>query len=46
MPIKIPDDLPARSVLQGEHVFVMTERRALHQDIRPLRIALVNLMPI
>lgn len=46
MPIKIPDDLPARSVLQGEHIFVMTERRALHQDIRPLRIALVNLMPI
>ena len=45
MPIKIPDTLPARSVLEKEHIFVMTELRALHQDIRPLRIALVNLMP-
>lgn len=45
MPIKIPDTLPARAVLEKEHIFVMTHRRALHQDIRPLRIALVNLMP-
>ena len=45
MPIKIPDTLPARSVLEKEHIFVMTELRALHQDIRPLRIARVNLMP-
>lgn len=45
MPIKIPDTLPARSILENEHIFVMTELRALHQDIRPLRIALINLMP-
>jgi homoserine O-succinyltransferase len=45
LPVKIPNSLPARSVLGKEHIFVMTERRALHQDIRPLRIALVNLMP-
>jgi homoserine O-succinyltransferase len=45
LPIKIPDSLPARSVLEREHIFVMTKHRALHQDIRPLRIALVNLMP-
>ena len=45
MPIKIPNDLPARSILESEHIFVMTETRALTQDIRPLRIALVNLMP-
>lgn len=45
MPIKIPDGLPAQSVLEQEHIFVMTEFRALHQDIRPLRIGLLNLMP-
>ncbi len=45
MPIKIPDNLPAKSVLENENIFVMTEYRALHQDIRPLRIAIVNLMP-
>lgn len=45
MPIKIPDKLPATEVLQNENIFVMTERRALSQDIRPLRILLLNLMP-
>lgn len=46
MPIKIADSLPARAVLESENIFVMTEHRALSQDIRPLRIALLNLMPL
>ncbi len=45
MPIKIPDSLPARKTLESENIFVMTEKRALSQDMRPLRIALLNLMP-
>lgn len=45
MPIKIPDKLPARKVLNSENIFVMTEKRAITQDIRPLKIAIVNLMP-
>ena len=45
MPIKIADGLPAQSILENEHIFVMTEHRALHQDIRPLKIGLLNLMP-
>ena len=45
MPIKIRSDLPARTVLESENIFVMTERRAKVQDIRPLKIAIVNLMP-
>ncbi|MBQ6781836.1 MAG: homoserine O-succinyltransferase [Treponema sp.] len=45
MPIKIQSDLPARSVLENENIFVMTEKRAASQDIRPLKIAIVNLMP-
>lgn len=45
MPIKIPNDLPAATVLQREQVFVMTEERAIHQDIRPLRLLFLNLMP-
>ena len=45
MPIKIPDSLPARKVLEGENIFVMTERRAIHQDIRPLKLLILNLMP-
>lgn len=45
MPIKIQNDLPARKILEDEHIFVMTERRALTQDIRPLQILLLNLMP-
>jgi homoserine O-succinyltransferase len=46
MPLNIPDKLPAIEVLQKENIFVMDESRALHQDIRPLRIALLNLMPV
>lgn len=45
MPIKIPDNLPARSVLEGEGVMVMLETDAVRQDIRPMRIGLLNLMP-
>ena len=45
MPIKIPDALPATDVLEGENIFVMTELRAMHQDIRPLKVLLLNLMP-
>jgi homoserine O-succinyltransferase/O-acetyltransferase len=45
MPVKIPNNLPAREILSGENIFVMDEDRASHQDIRPLRIAIVNLMP-
>lgn len=45
MPINIPPDLPARNKLEEENIFVMTEDRARRQDIRPLRIAIVNLMP-
>ena len=45
MPIKIPNDLPAVKTLLGENIFVMTETRAITQDIRPLKILLLNLMP-
>lgn len=45
MPIKIPDKLPAKKQLESENIFVMTSKRALKQDIRPLRILLLNLMP-
>jgi len=45
MPIKVPNDLPAVEVLNNENIFVMDEFRAYHQDIRPLRIAILNLMP-
>jgi homoserine O-succinyltransferase/O-acetyltransferase len=45
MPIKIQSDLPACSILENENIFVMTEQRAATQDIRPLKIAIVNLMP-
>lgn len=45
MPVNIPRALPAREVLEGENVFVMSSDRAEHQDIRPLRIAILNLMP-
>ena len=45
MPIKIPNALPATETLLGENIFVITETRALTQDIRPLQIALLNLMP-
>ena len=45
MPIKIPNALPARKILEGENIFVMSEKRACSQDIRPLKIAILNLMP-
>ena len=45
MPIKIPNSLPARTTLEGENIFVMTEYRAIHQDIRPLKLLILNLMP-
>ncbi len=45
MPVKIPSSLPAREILERENIFVMDEERALHQDIRPLRVAILNLMP-
>ncbi len=46
MPIKIQKDLPAKAVLESENIFVMDEDRALSQDIRPLEILILNLMPI
>ena len=45
MPIRIPNELPATQTLTEENIFVMTETRAMTQDIRPRQIALVNLMP-
>ena len=45
MPVIIPETLPAKTILEGENIFVMGERRAQKQDIRPLKIALLNLMP-
>lgn len=45
MPIRIPDSLPATSILEKENIFVMTEYRAIHQDIRPLDVLILNLMP-
>jgi homoserine O-succinyltransferase/O-acetyltransferase len=45
MPVKIPTTLPARAILEDENVFVMDEDRAVHQDIRPLQVAILNLMP-
>ncbi len=46
MPLKIPGKLPAFEVLSRENVFVMDETRAMHQDIRPLKIVILNLMPL
>jgi homoserine O-succinyltransferase len=45
MPINVPNSLPAINELKNENIFIMEEARAIHQDIRPLRIALLNLMP-
>lgn len=45
MPIRIPDSLPARKTLETENIFVITEHRAIHQDIRPLKLLILNLMP-
>ncbi len=46
MPIKTQSELPAKSILEQENIFVMDENRAMHQDIRPISIAIVNLMPL
>ena len=46
MPIRIQNDLPAKAILEHENIFVMDERRALSQDIRPLEILILNLMPL
>ncbi len=46
MPIKVQSDLPAKKILEDENIFVMDEKRALSQDIRPLKIAILNLMPL
>jgi homoserine O-succinyltransferase len=46
MPINVPNNLPAIIELKNENIFIMEEARAIHQDIRPLRIALLNLMPL
>lgn len=46
MPINIPNELPATGILNSENIFVINEGRASHQDIRPLSIAIVNLMPV
>ncbi|WP_019614770.1 homoserine O-acetyltransferase MetA [Psychromonas ossibalaenae] len=45
MPIRIPDDLPAAGILKSENIFTMSESRASHQHIRPLRVLILNLMP-
>lgn len=46
MPIRVQNDLPVREILEHENIFVMDEDRALHQDIRPIKIGLLNLMPL
>lgn len=46
MPIKTQSDLPAKEILEKENIFVMDEKRALHQDIRPIQIGILNLMPL
>ena len=46
MPIKIPNNLPATNILEKENIFVMDADRAYKQDIRPLEILILNLMPI
>lgn len=46
MPIKVQSDLPAKEILENENIFVMDENRAMHQDIRPLRVCILNLMPV
>ena len=45
MPIRVPNNLPAVETLTNENVFVMTDSRAMTQDIRPLQILILNLMP-
>ena len=46
MPIRVQNDLPVKEILERENIFVMDEHRAMHQDIRPIQIGLLNLMPL
>ena len=46
MPVKVQADLPVKEILESENIFVMDETRAVHQDIRPLKIMILNLMPL
>ena len=46
MPIRTQNDLPAKEILEKENIFVMDENRAIHQDIRPIKVAILNLMPL
>ena len=46
MPIRVQNDLPVKEILERENIFVMNEHRATHQDIRPIEIGLLNLMPL
>ena len=46
MPIRTQSDLPAKEKLENENIFVMDETRAMHQDIRPLKVCILNLMPL
>ena len=46
MPIKVQNDLPAKEILENENIFVMDETRSIHQDVRPLEIGILNLMPV
>ena len=46
MPIRVQNDLPVRGILEEENIFVMDESRAMQQDIRPIKIGLLNLMPL
>ena len=46
MPIKVQRDLPAKAILESENIFIMDEDRAMRQDIRPLEILILNLMPL
>ena len=46
MPIRVQNDLPVKEILEKENIFVMDENRAVHQDIRPIKIGLLNLMPL
>ena len=46
MPVKVQADLPVKEILERENIFVMDETRAVHQDIRPLKIVILNLMPL
>ena len=46
MPIKVQRDMPAKAILESENIFIMDEDRAMSQDIRPLEILILNLMPL